>query len=179
MPKDADLEDAPVAPEMGTIELKVYRCQKRGPTGQSRWFAHEDPHWGRISELSKKAGWHHVAYVTSVESSFLWSLLMLLLLALEMRYLSRSVAPRLMWIILTHPLVHRMRPSRYFIALEVNSLFFPEFLTHISSRAIESTTHNPNERCGQAGISNQEQEACQGGWIGWSIQKPSKDRGQE
>ncbi|KAN0130158.1 hypothetical protein V8E53_012103 [Lactarius tabidus] len=59
---DPDLEDAPAAPEMGTIELQVYRCQKVGIKKRSKWqYKHEDLHWGRISERSKKAGWHHVA----------------------------------------------------------------------------------------------------------------------
>ncbi|KAH9177555.1 hypothetical protein EDB89DRAFT_2064530 [Lactarius sanguifluus] len=58
---DPDLEDAPVAPEMGTIELKAYRCQTRCITGPSSRIAHEDLYEGRVSELSKKAGWHHVA----------------------------------------------------------------------------------------------------------------------
>ncbi|KAH9072858.1 hypothetical protein EDB83DRAFT_137851 [Lactarius deliciosus] len=56
-----DLEDAPVAPEMGTIELKAYRCQKRCIAGPISLFTHKDLHQGRVSELSKKAGWHHVA----------------------------------------------------------------------------------------------------------------------
>ncbi|KAH9050312.1 hypothetical protein EDB84DRAFT_1555645 [Lactarius hengduanensis] len=58
---DPDLEDAPVAPEMGTIELKVYRCQKRCTAGPISLFTHNDLHQGRVSERSKKAGWHHVA----------------------------------------------------------------------------------------------------------------------
>ncbi|KAN0130160.1 hypothetical protein V8E53_012105 [Lactarius tabidus] len=58
---DPDLEDAPFTPEMGTIELKAYRCQnvKQTPSGSSK-HAFEDLHLGRISERSKKAGWHHV-----------------------------------------------------------------------------------------------------------------------
>ena len=67
-PKDPDLEDAPVAPEMGTIELKGYRCQLRGPSELSTRHTYEDLHLGRISERSKKAGWHHVGYVPSVMS---------------------------------------------------------------------------------------------------------------
>ncbi|KAI9465924.1 hypothetical protein BJY52DRAFT_1243484 [Lactarius psammicola] len=58
---DPDLEDAPAAPEMGTIELKAYRCQTRHITKPSSRVAHEDLHQGRVSERSKKAGWHHVA----------------------------------------------------------------------------------------------------------------------
>ena len=168
---------------MGTIELRAYRCQVQDNARRSRrssQIAHEDPHWGRISEHSKKAGWHHVAYVVpSVESYFSWSLLRLRLLVLEMGYLPESMAIRLKPTILTHHMVRHMRPSRYFIALEVSSSFFPEFLAHIFSRAIESTTHNPSERSGQAEIPNQEQEACQGGWISRSIHKLSKDRSQE
>lgn len=59
---DPDLEDAPVAPEMGIIELKAYRCKTRSTAKSSSQFVHEDPHRGRVSELSKKAGWHHVAH---------------------------------------------------------------------------------------------------------------------
>jgi hypothetical protein len=74
---------------MGTMELKAYRCQKLGNAKKSKWLhKHEDPHSGRISERSKKAGWHHVAYVPSVKFCFPWSLLrslILLFLALEMR----------------------------------------------------------------------------------------------
>jgi len=58
---DPDLEDAPVVPEMGMIELKAYRCQKLGPTDPSNRIANEGLHLGRVSERSKKAGWHHVA----------------------------------------------------------------------------------------------------------------------
>jgi len=57
---DPDLEDSPVAPEMGVIELKAYRCQTRRITGPSQYL-YEDLHGGRVSERSKKAGWHHVA----------------------------------------------------------------------------------------------------------------------
>jgi hypothetical protein len=91
VPTDPDLEDAPVAPEMGTIELKAYRCRTTGLAKKSkRQHKYEDLHWGRVSERSKKAGWHHVAYVPSVKFRFPWSLLRLLILlflALEMRYL--------------------------------------------------------------------------------------------
>ncbi|KAH9067808.1 hypothetical protein EDB87DRAFT_1573363 [Lactarius vividus] len=60
---DPDLEDVPVASEAGTIELKGYRCRVLGRTTvplppQS---THKVLHGGRVSELSKKAGWHHVA----------------------------------------------------------------------------------------------------------------------
>ncbi|KAI9446310.1 hypothetical protein H4582DRAFT_2069666 [Lactarius indigo] len=58
---DPDLEDAPVAPEVGTIELRAYRCQRRYVTGPSSKSTHEALHRGRVSERSKKAGWHHVA----------------------------------------------------------------------------------------------------------------------
>ncbi|KAH9047252.1 hypothetical protein EDB84DRAFT_600096 [Lactarius hengduanensis] len=58
-----DLEDVPVASETGMIELKGYRCRILGVTTvplppQS---AHKGLHGGRVSELSKKAGWHHIA----------------------------------------------------------------------------------------------------------------------
>ena len=63
---DPDLEDAPAAPEMGTIELKAYRCQTRHFREPSKQRLYEDLHQGRVSERSKKAGWHHIAYVPSI-----------------------------------------------------------------------------------------------------------------
>jgi len=75
------LEDAPAATETGTIELKAYRCQLRHITSQPSQLTHEGLHGGRVSERSKKAGWHHIAYVPSVGSYFqvfLWPLLRLL-----------------------------------------------------------------------------------------------------
>jgi hypothetical protein len=46
---------------MGTIELKAYRCQNvKQTSSESSKHAYEDLHLGRISERSKKAGWHHV-----------------------------------------------------------------------------------------------------------------------
>jgi len=58
---DPDLEDATIAPEMGTIELKAYRCQSRRTKRQSNQFTNTgNLHCGRVSERSKKAGWHHV-----------------------------------------------------------------------------------------------------------------------
>ncbi|KAH9079568.1 hypothetical protein EDB83DRAFT_2343361 [Lactarius deliciosus] len=56
-----DSEDAPIAPEVGTIELRAYRCQRRCVTGPSSKSTHEALHRGHVSERSKKAGWHHVA----------------------------------------------------------------------------------------------------------------------
>ncbi|KAH9066481.1 hypothetical protein EDB87DRAFT_726540 [Lactarius vividus] len=58
---DPDLEDAPIVPEVGTIELKAYRCQRWGVTGPSSKCTHKALHQGHVSERSKKAGWHHVA----------------------------------------------------------------------------------------------------------------------
>ncbi|KAH9042716.1 hypothetical protein EDB85DRAFT_2226861 [Lactarius pseudohatsudake] len=58
---DPDLEDVPAAPEMGTIELKAYRCHVRHIIKAPSQFMDEGLHKGRVSELSKKAGWHHVA----------------------------------------------------------------------------------------------------------------------
>jgi hypothetical protein len=49
---------------MGTIELKAYRCLSWRSTGLSTNFEHK-LHCGRVSERSKKAGWHHIAYVPS------------------------------------------------------------------------------------------------------------------
>lgn len=64
--EDLDMEDAPAAPEMGTIELKTYRCRTRYFREPSKQSVYEDLHRGRVSERSKKAGWHHIAYVPSV-----------------------------------------------------------------------------------------------------------------
>ncbi|KAH9177551.1 hypothetical protein EDB89DRAFT_2226010 [Lactarius sanguifluus] len=78
---DPDLEDVPAAPEMGTIELKAYRCHLRHITKAPSQFMHESLHEGRVSELSKKVGWHHVAYVPLVVlyfQVFPWPLLRLL-----------------------------------------------------------------------------------------------------
>ena len=61
--EDPDMEDAPAAPEMGTIELKTYRCRTRYFREPSKQSMYENLHQGRISERSKKAGWHHIAYV--------------------------------------------------------------------------------------------------------------------
>lgn len=58
---DPDLEDAPAAPEMGTIELKAYRCRTRYVREPSKQPLYENLHRGRVSERSKKAGWHHIA----------------------------------------------------------------------------------------------------------------------
>ena len=56
--EDPDMEDAPVVPELGTIELRAYRCQfGRGAEYQHKDFKLNE---GRVSERSKKAGWHHV-----------------------------------------------------------------------------------------------------------------------
>jgi hypothetical protein len=56
--EDPDVEDAPVVPEMGTIEVQAYRCQ----VGRTVEYQHKDfkLNGGRVSERSKKAGWHHV-----------------------------------------------------------------------------------------------------------------------
>ena len=56
--EDPDVENAPVVPEMGTIELRAYRCR-------AQCIVPYLPHTnglreGRVSERSKKAGWHHV-----------------------------------------------------------------------------------------------------------------------
>jgi hypothetical protein len=58
--EDPDVENAPVVPEMGTIELRVYRCREVKRTVPYRVNATNGLHQGRVSERSKKAGWHHV-----------------------------------------------------------------------------------------------------------------------
>jgi hypothetical protein len=55
------VEDAPVVPEMGTIEAQAFRARYlRTVQGPPR--ANHRLHAGRVSERSKKAGWHHVRY---------------------------------------------------------------------------------------------------------------------
>ena len=46
------------------MELKAYRCHSWSDTGPSTNFEHK-LHRGRVSERSKKAGWHHIAFVPS------------------------------------------------------------------------------------------------------------------
>jgi hypothetical protein len=59
------VENAPVVPEMGTIELRAFRY--RAGTVRYRKVRNTDYrdrlHQGRVSERSKKAGWHYVRYV--------------------------------------------------------------------------------------------------------------------
>ena len=97
MPKDPNLEDAPVSTRgMGTIEFKVFRChEKAQKESQKERYEDEDLHWGRVSKLSEKAKWHQVAYVPSFKLYFSWSPLICclsILLALEMRWLSKSAS---------------------------------------------------------------------------------------
>ena len=47
---------------MGTIELRAFRCQALR-TVQYQGLPEYGLHQGRVSERSKKAGWHHVGYV--------------------------------------------------------------------------------------------------------------------
>ncbi|KAI0254432.1 hypothetical protein BJV78DRAFT_1184302 [Lactifluus subvellereus] len=56
---DPDLENAPVVAEMGTMELRAFRSRMLGSTEYIP--SNQELHRGRISELSKKAGWHHVS----------------------------------------------------------------------------------------------------------------------
>ena len=59
--EDPDVEDAPsVVPEMGTMELRACRCHA-GQLGIRRLSnTASSLHQGRVSERSKRAGWHHV-----------------------------------------------------------------------------------------------------------------------
>ena len=62
--EDPDLEHAPIGAEMGVIEVRAFRCRYLGCRPlKSGWKA--KLHQGRVSERSKKAGWHHVRYYTS------------------------------------------------------------------------------------------------------------------
>ena len=58
--EDPDVENAPVAPDMGSIELRTFRCRA---VGTAQYNPDYRLHQGRVSERSKKAGWHRVGYV--------------------------------------------------------------------------------------------------------------------
>ncbi|KAI9511501.1 hypothetical protein F5148DRAFT_327403 [Russula earlei] len=62
---DPDLENAPVIPEMGTIELRACRSRARATVEYLPSPIH-GLHEGRVSERSKKAGWHHVSTADEV-----------------------------------------------------------------------------------------------------------------
>jgi len=62
---DPDVENAPVIPEMGTIELRAFRSRAMRAV-QYQPYARYGLHGGRVSERSKKAGWHHVSTADEV-----------------------------------------------------------------------------------------------------------------
>jgi len=62
---DPDLEDAPVVPDMGLIELRAFRTRAIRTLGHLP-DANYGLHGGRVSERSKKAGWHHVSTADEV-----------------------------------------------------------------------------------------------------------------
>jgi hypothetical protein len=57
--EDPDVDNAPVVPEIGTIELRAYRSRIKRIIPY-RVNATNGLHQGRVSERSKMAGWHHV-----------------------------------------------------------------------------------------------------------------------
>ena len=59
--EDPDLEDAPILPEMGTIELRAYRCHVLSDE-EYEYIDTPRLHGGRASERSKQSGWHRVRY---------------------------------------------------------------------------------------------------------------------
>ena len=71
--EDPDLEHAPVVPDMGTIEIRTFRCQTPCGLRIEEMTEYELEscngtrrlHQGRVSERSKQAGWHHVRYYNS------------------------------------------------------------------------------------------------------------------
>jgi len=68
---DPDLEHALVGPEMGTIEVQAFRCRYRcSRPRQPSEHAKLQLHQGRVSERSKKAGWHHVSTADEVPCEF-------------------------------------------------------------------------------------------------------------
>ncbi|KAF8487197.1 hypothetical protein DFH94DRAFT_849630 [Russula ochroleuca] len=64
---DPDVENAPVVPEIGTIELRTFRCRFLG-TGEYYYEEHR-LHQGRVSERGKKAGWHHVSTADEIPTA--------------------------------------------------------------------------------------------------------------
>jgi hypothetical protein len=69
--EDPDVENAPVddvvVPEMGTIEIRTFRC-RTVRTAQYHNRGHR-LHQGRVSKRSNKAGWHHVRYVLGLKAT--------------------------------------------------------------------------------------------------------------
>jgi len=65
---DPDMEDAPVVPEMGTIELRAFRT-RAVRTVEHQPTANYGLHGGRVSERSKKAGWHHVSTADEIPAN--------------------------------------------------------------------------------------------------------------
>ena len=144
------------------IELKAFRCHKRAHAEPSGWVEtkDKDPHWGRISELSKKAGWRRVAYVPSLELYFPRPALILLLMAppsVGDEMVIRKRRPSTAKVAFLDPwrgppyasikIFYRPRggscPNRL-------SRFFPELLR----------AQGVFERCGEPGIPDREQDAC-------------------
>ncbi|KAF8487194.1 hypothetical protein DFH94DRAFT_797569 [Russula ochroleuca] len=68
---DPDVENAPVddvvVPEMGTIEIRTFRC-RTVRTAQYHNRGHR-LHQGRVSKRSNKAGWHHVSTADEIPTS--------------------------------------------------------------------------------------------------------------
>lgn len=60
--EDPDVEDATIAPGMGTIELQAFRSRTVGYRPWTLKHFRDLPR-GHISERSKKAGWHRVRSV--------------------------------------------------------------------------------------------------------------------
>jgi len=63
---DPDMEDAPVVPEMGTIEAQVFRARRLRSAEHNPPVMKHGLHGSRVSERSKKAGWHHVSTADEV-----------------------------------------------------------------------------------------------------------------
>ncbi|KAI0292772.1 hypothetical protein BC826DRAFT_969450 [Russula brevipes] len=65
---DPDVEDAPMVPEMGTIEVQMFRSRTltMGYHSRQKDFP-QALHLGRVSELSKKAGWHRVGLSSTAD----------------------------------------------------------------------------------------------------------------
>ncbi|KAH9990348.1 hypothetical protein BJV77DRAFT_1068992 [Russula vinacea] len=63
---DPDVENAPVAPDMGSIELRTFRCRA---VGTAQYNPDYRLHQGRVSERSKKAGWHRVGTADEIPTT--------------------------------------------------------------------------------------------------------------
>ena len=113
-------------------------------------------------------------HVPSVESCFPWSPQIFILLALEMRDPSKSVAMSLKYNVSAHGKVRHMHPSRYFTSSRLACSLFLEYLARFFSRAIESTQGiiTVNDEGGQGSPINNKKRAREDGSPGPPRNRP-------